>query len=119
GKTRLIEGPLFSVNPIALRQQLSYLWTNKRTVTELRTERFGKVICMEIGATCVGTIQQTYTPGKRVEKGAEKGYFAFGGSSTITIFEAGSVRLEKDLVENSARQIELYARIGTPMGRFA
>lgn len=119
GKTRLIEGPLFSVNPIALRQKLSYLWTNKRTVTELRTERFGKVICMEIGATCVGTIQQTFTPGKRVAKGEEKGYFAFGGSSTITIFEHGTVRLEKDLVENSAKQVELYARIGTRMGRFA
>lgn len=119
GKTRLIEGPLFSVNPIALRQKLSYLWTNKRTVTELRTERFGNVICMEIGATCVGTIEQTYTPGIPVVKGAEKGYFAFGGSSTITIFEPGKIRLEKDLVENSAKQMELYARIGTRMGRFA
>lgn len=119
GKTRLIEGPLFSVNPIALRQKLSYLWTNKRTITELRTERFGKVICMEIGATCVGTIEQTFTPGQPVEKGAEKGYFAFGGSSTITIFEPGAIQLEKDLVENSAKQVELYARIGTRMGRLA
>ena len=68
-----LEGPLFSVNPIALRQRLAYLWTNKRTVTELKTERFGTVICMEIGATCVGTIQQTYNPRHPVEKGEEKG----------------------------------------------
>jgi phosphatidylserine decarboxylase len=117
--TRLIGGPLFSVNPIALRQRLAYLWTNKRTVTELKTEDFGTVICMEIGATCVGTIHQTFTPGQPVAKGAEKGYFAFGGSSTITLFEPGAIRLERDLVENSANQIELYARIGTPMGRSA
>lgn len=119
GQTRLIEGPLFSVNPIALRQKLSYLWTNKRTVTLLKTERFGTVICMEIGATCVGTIQQTYTAGRPVAKGEEKGYFAFGGSSTLTLFEPGTVRLDADLLENSARQIELYARIGSRMGRLA
>lgn len=119
GETRMIGGPLFSVNPIALRQQLAYLWMNKRTITELRTERFGTVICMEIGATCVGTIRQTFTPGQRVEKGAEKGYFAFGGSSTITLFEPGALTLESDLLENSAKQTELYARIGSRMGRTA
>jgi phosphatidylserine decarboxylase len=119
GETRRIEGPLFSVNPIALRQRLAYLWTNKRTITELATERLGKVICMEIGATCVGTIQQTFTPGVAVQKGAEKGYFAFGGSSTLTLFEPGAVRLEADLLENSAHQVELYARIGSRMGHSA
>lgn len=116
GETRLIEGPLYSVNPIALRKRLAYLWTNKRTITELRTERFGTVLCLEIGATCVGTIRQTFTPGQPVRKGDEKGYFAFGGSSTLTIFEPGAVRLDTDLLENSARQTELYARIGSRMG---
>ena len=119
GETRLIQGPLFSVNPIALRQRLAYLWTNKRTITELKTERFGTILCMEIGATCVGTIQQTFTPGAPVLKGAEKGYFAFGGSSTLTLFEPGAVQLEPDLVANSAKQIELYARIGSRMGHSA
>ena len=119
GETRLIEGPLFSVNPIALRQRLTYLWTNKRAITELQTERFGTVLCLEIGATCVGTIEQTFTPGKPVAKGEEKGYFAFGGSSTLMLFEPGVVQLEADLLENSAQQIELYARIGSRMGRLA
>lgn len=116
GPTRLIEGPLFSVSPLALRQKLSYLWTNKRAITELKTERFGTVLCLEIGATCVGTIRQTAVPGRAVDKGAEKGYFAFGGSSTLTLFEPGAVRLESDLLENSSRQTELYARIGSRMG---
>jgi phosphatidylserine decarboxylase len=119
GETRLIQGPLFSVNPIALRQRLAYLWTNKRSITELKTERFGRVLCLEIGATCVGTIRQTFTPGQPVAKGAEKGYFAFGGSSTLTLFEPGAVHLEADLLENSANQIELYARIGSRMGHSA
>jgi phosphatidylserine decarboxylase len=110
GETRLINGPLFSVSPIALRKHLSYLWQNKRTITLLETRGFGTVILMEIGATCVGSIRQTFHPGQVVEKGAEKGYFAFGGSSTITIFEPGAVRLETDLADFSSRQTELYAR---------
>ena len=116
-ETKTIPGPLFSVSPIALAQKLAYLWTNERTLTRLETERFGTILILEIGATCVGSINQTYTPGRPVEKGAEKGYFAFGGSSTITIFEPGKVKLAEDLLENSAKQTELYARIGSAMGK--
>jgi phosphatidylserine decarboxylase len=116
GQPRLINGPLFSVSPIALRKRLAYLWTNKRAITELQTERFGNVLLLEIGATCVGTIGQTFAPGIPVTKGAEKGYFAFGGSSTITLFEPGRIRLEPDLVEWSSKQTELFARIGSRMG---
>lgn len=115
--TRPLNGPLFSVSPIALAQNLSYLWTNKRTLTELKTTDFGTILLLEIGATCVGTIQQTFTPDAPVEKGAEKGYFAFGGSSTITIFEPGAVTLADDLLESSAQQTELYARIGSAMAK--
>lgn len=114
-ETRTIPGPLFSVSPIALGKKLSYLWTNKRTLTKLKTDNFGTILILEIGATCVGSIHQTYTPNLPVEKGDEKGYFAFGGSSTITIFEKGAVKLAADLLENSAKQIELYARIGSAM----
>ena len=112
-----INGPLFSVSPIALRQQLSYLWENKRTLTQLKTEKFGKVICMEIGATCVGSIHQSFTSGMEVEKGEEKGHFAFGGSSTLTLFEPGTVTLEQDLLDHSAKQTELYAQMGSRMAR--
>jgi phosphatidylserine decarboxylase len=114
-----IKGPLFSVSPIALREKLSYLWTNKRSLTQLKTPDLGTILLIEIGATCVGEIHQTFTPGERVEKGAEKGYFAFGGSSTITIFEPGAVTLNADLLEHSSKQTELYARMGEPMARKA
>ena len=119
GQVKLINGPLFSVSPIALRRRLSYLWENKRTLSKLETSDLGTVLLMEIGATCVGSIHQTFTPGKPVQKGDEKGYFAFGGSSTITIFEPGAVKLATDLVECSSRQLELYAKIGTAMGEAA
>lgn len=116
-RPKLIEGPLFSVSPIALRKSLAYLWTNKRTVTRLETEHFGTVLLLEIGATCVGSIAQTYKAGYHVEKGAEKGFFAFGGSSTITIFEPGAIMLDDDLKDHASRQVELYAKVGTRMAR--
>ena len=115
-ETKTIPGPLFSVSPIALAKNLSYLWTNKRTICHLETEDLGTILIMEIGATCVGSIHQTYTPGELVGKAQEKGYFAFGGSSTITIFEPGKVALAADLLGNSANQTELYARIGSELG---
>ena len=119
GATRLINGPLLSVNPIALCQNISILATNKRCLTQLETEAFGKVLVMEIGATCVGSIVQTYQAGAPVSKGDEKGYFRFGGSSTITIFERGRIQFDADLVQNSAKHQELYARVGDHMGRAA
>ncbi len=115
GPTRLINGPLYSVNPIALCQDIHILAKNKRTVSILETENVGRVLLLEIGATCVGGICQTYEAGTTVDKGSEKGYFRFGGSSTITLFEPGRVRFDNDLVENSAKQVELYARVGDGM----
>jgi phosphatidylserine decarboxylase len=114
---KTIPGPLFSVSPVALRAKLEYLWTNKRAITLLDAGLFGTVAIIEIGATCVGSIRQTYTPGKPVNKCEEKGFFEFGGSSTITLFEPGRVHLAQDLLEQSDRHTELYARVGSLMGR--
>jgi phosphatidylserine decarboxylase len=119
GSTRLINGPLYSVNPIALCRNIHILATNKRCITELQTHAFGKVLLVEIGATCVGSICQTYTCGVPVLKGDEKGYFRFGGSSIITIFEPGRIRFDTDLMEQSWQHRELYAHMGDHMGTLA
>jgi phosphatidylserine decarboxylase len=113
GPARESAGPLFSVSPLALRRNLSILWENKRTLTRIETEDIGTVLMLEIGAACVGTIRQTYQPGRPAAKGAEKGYFAFGGSSVITLSEPGRVRLAEDLLDATAARTELYARMGT------
>jgi phosphatidylserine decarboxylase len=118
GNARLINGPLYSVNPLALRDRLAILWENKRFVTEIETDELGKVLVLEIGATNVGSVNLTYVPTRAVKKGEEKGYFAFGGSATFTIFEPGRVKLADDLLEQSAQQRELYAKVGDYMGAF-
>lgn len=119
GTSRLVNGPLYSVNPIALCQNIRILSRNKRALCVLESDVWGKVVMLEIGATCVGGIQQTYAAGSDVLKGAEKGYFRFGGSSTITLFEPGRIQFDDDLLENSAIHRELYARVGDRLGRLA
>jgi phosphatidylserine decarboxylase len=116
GAPRQIDGPLYSVNPIALRQNIRIFSSNKRALTEIDSPEFGRVLMLEIGATCVGSFKYTYKPGP-VEKGAEKGFFKFGGSSTVTIFEPNRITLASDLLEKSKQGMEMYARIGDAMGQ--
>ncbi len=116
GKPRPIQGPLYSVNPIALKKWIAILSENKRVITEIETEQFGTMLYVEIGATAVGTIQQTFAPESQVIKGAEKGYFEFGGSCLVLLFEKGRVRFDGDLVANTARGIETLCRVGEAIG---
>ena len=116
-KPTLINGALYSVNPLALRKNINFLTENKRAYTEIDSSDFGKVLMFEVGATCVGSFEYTFSPGVPMQKGSEKGYFKFGGSETITLFEAGKITLAPDLVENSRLGRELYARMGDLMGR--
>jgi phosphatidylserine decarboxylase len=113
---RLIHGPLYSVSPIALMRRPSILWENKRYVTRLKSEVFGEVLIVEIGATCVGSVVHTHEPHQPAAKGAEKGYFRFGGSCLVTVFEPGRMRFAADLLEQSAKGLEVYARMGDLAG---
>ncbi len=117
GSPRSINGHLYSVSPIALARSLRYLLENKRRVTEVRHPLIGRYLFLEIGATNVGSIVDTARPGTTVAKGDEKGYFRFGGSMVMTLFPAGAFLPDADLAEQSARGIELYARMGDHMGR--
>jgi phosphatidylserine decarboxylase len=111
-KPRLINGHLYSVNPLALAKNIAILSENKRVVTELETDRFGTILYIEIGATSVGSIQQTFVPEKSVRKGEEKGYFEFGGSCLVLLFEKGQIAFDADLIEHSQRGLETRAFFG-------
>lgn len=116
GRASEIKGPLFSVNPIALRRNIRYLVQNKRNITILDTALFGSVVMIEVGATMVGGIRETYVPGMKVPKGAEKGMFKFGGSCVITLFQKDRIVFDDDLVKQSARHMETYAQMGERLG---
>jgi phosphatidylserine decarboxylase len=115
-KAKQIRGDYHSVSPLALKKNFSILWNNKRMVTDIDTDAFGKILYVEVGAICVGTIHQTYTPEKKVYKGDEKGYFSFGGSCIVLLFEKGSILFDKDLLLNSQRGYETKANYGVSLG---
>lgn len=110
-RAQIVSGPLYSVSPVALRRNVDYLWRNKCARTVIESRYFGRVVVVEVGATCVGSIVQA-DYGPTVVKGQMKGWFLFGGSCVITLFLPGRVRLADDLVSHSQQGIELYARCG-------
>ena len=115
-RTHLINGSLYSVSPIALRQNISYFWQNKRYLSLLSNQSFGQIAQVAVGATCVGTASFTSDGKDLVKKGDEWGYFSFGGSCIVTLFEKGRVSLDQDLINATNRGLELYAKMGEKMG---
>lgn len=109
---RLIDGPLASVNPVALRRNLAWLWTNRRWNILLDTDAFGPVLVAPVGATNVGSAVFTHPSGKPAVKGAEIGYFRFGASAILTLFTPGRIRLADDLLDATGEGLELYAHFG-------
>ncbi|KAI5083998.1 hypothetical protein GOP47_0000167 [Adiantum capillus-veneris] len=88
GKNIMIPGHLYTVNPIAVNSKYCDVFTdNKRVVNVIISKEFGKVAFVAIGATMVGSINFTKNEKDRVKKGDEFGYFSFGGSTVICVFQ--------------------------------
>lgn len=115
--SRLINGYLHSVNPIAIQKNSQIMTQNKRVITALETPSFGKVIYIQVGAINVGSIYHTYVAGQQYKKGDEVGFFAFGASALIIIFEADKITFDKDLLSYSQQGYEIRGLMGQPMGK--
>ncbi|XP_004485545.1 phosphatidylserine decarboxylase proenzyme 2-like isoform X2 [Cicer arietinum] len=112
-----IPGCLFTVNPIAVNSKYCNVFTeNKRVVSIISTVDFGKVAFVAIGATMVGSITFTKKKGDYVKKGDEFGYFSFGGSTVICVFEKDSIAIDEDLLANSSRSLETLVSVGMRLG---
>ncbi|XP_024966333.1 phosphatidylserine decarboxylase proenzyme 2-like [Cynara cardunculus var. scolymus] len=112
-----IPGCLYTVNPIAVNSKYCNVFTeNKRAVSIISTADFGKVAFVAIGATMVGSITLTIKKGDYVQKGDEFGYFSFGGSTVVCVFEKDSIALDEDLLANSTRSLETLVSLGMQLG---
>lgn len=111
-QSKEIAGFYYSVSTHAIRVNANILLENKRSYTILETERFGDIAFFEVGATMVGGIHQTYEAGKMVEKGQEKGYFDFGGSTCLLLFEKHKITIDSDLLENTKKGMETKVYVG-------
>ncbi|MDS0525388.1 phosphatidylserine decarboxylase [Clostridium sp. SHJSY1] len=114
--SKFIDGSYYSVNPTALERIPKLYCQNKREWSVFKSDNFGDIIHVEVGATCVGTIIQTYTPGERVQKGEEKGYFKFGGSTTILFFKKNTISISEDILIQSSLGFECKVMMGETIG---
>ncbi|KAG0216898.1 hypothetical protein BGX31_000438 [Mortierella sp. GBA43] len=90
---------------------------NKRVVSTIETKEFGTVAYVAIGAMMVGSILLTTDKeGQRVERMQEHGYFAFGGSTIVVLFEPNSIQFDEDLLETSKEKIEMLVKVGMSIG---
>ncbi|MCX7883939.1 MAG: phosphatidylserine decarboxylase [Caloramator sp.] len=115
-KTNFIKGLYYSVNPIALKNIESVFCENKRQWSIFHSKNFSNVLYVEIGATFVGSIIQTYTPNLKVSRGDEKGYFKFGGSTVILFIKKEIVEIDEDIIEHTQKGIETSVFMGERIG---
>lgn len=107
-----VPGAYDSVNPLALKYKNQIFIKNERHVSILQTENFGRLAYIEVGAICVGKIVQSHRWTKPFQRGEEKGYFLFGGSTVILLGEKGAWKPSSDILANTANGIETYLHLG-------
>ena len=108
-------GQYYTVNPLAVREDVDVYTENRRLKVIVDSPHFGRVAIICIGATLVGAIQITAKPGP-VSKGDELGFFAFGGSTLIVLFEKDAIAFDHDLLVAAEMPMEKLIKMGTQVG---
>ena len=103
---RTIAGEYYTVNPMAIRSALDVYSENVRIVVPIDSPEFGRVMVICIGAMMVGSTVITRKTGEEVKRAEELGYFKFGGSTLVLLFETGKMVFDSDLVDNSNGALE-------------
>ncbi len=119
-KERQIGKFLYSVNPIALKKNIRYLACNKRKVSSWHHLHLGEVFFVQIGATHVGSMIDTYNLKQSIhKKGDEKGYFEFGGSClAIVLKHQEKFQFDSLVIEQTRMGIETLGKMGRPLFSF-
>lgn len=110
GKPKTIAGEYYTVNPMAIRSALDVYGENVRVLVPIDSNEFGRVMVICVGAMMVGSTVILRNEGEVVKRGEELGYFKFGGSTIVMLFEPGKMVWDSDLVENSMEPLETLVR---------
>ncbi|KAK6597682.1 phosphatidylserine decarboxylase [Botrytis cinerea] len=116
GTPKTIEGEYYTVNPMAIRSALDVYGENVRVVIPIDSPEHGRVMVICVGAMMVGSTVITRKGGENVKRAEELGYFKFGGSTILLLFEDGVMRYDDDLVGNSSQALETLIRVGMSIG---
>jgi phosphatidylserine decarboxylase len=106
GKPKPIGGEYYTVNPMAIRSALDVYGENVRVIVPIDSVAHGRVMVICVGAMMVGSTIITRQEGEHVKKAEELGYFKFGGSTIVLLFEEGKMQFDDDLAENSKMALE-------------
>ena len=114
--SKTIDGVLHCVRPIALETFPVFI-RNYRQYQVIETEKFGRIVQMEVGALFVGRITNHPRPegNDRVAAGEEKGYFEFGGSTIILLREKNAPKLNGKILAATENGAESFVKIGEPL----
>lgn len=110
GEPRTIAGDYYTVNPMAIRSALDVYGENVRVLVPIDSTVYGRVMVVCVGAMMVGSTVITRQAGEKVSRAEELGYFKFGGSTLLLLFEEGAVNFDSDLVGNSKGPVETFVR---------
>lgn len=110
-----IAGVFHTVNPVANDVYPIYK-ENTREYCMFRTDSFGTVLMMEVGALLVGKIENRCRETCRVKRGQEKGNFAFGGSTIILLTQKDRVIPEERFIRNTDAGVETKVKLGERVG---
>lgn len=116
-KNHFLKGKLYSVQPVCCRTFKVYI-KNRRSWTILHTQNFGDVAQVEVGAFSVGGIKnhhENYT----FSKGEEKGYFDLHGSTIVMLFRKNTIKLDEEILAQTANGKEITVKYGQPIGKKA
>ena len=109
--TYKINGELHTVRPIA--EQYGVYARNTRVINMFETENFGKVAQIEVGALLVGKIVNHFHP--FFKKGEEKGYFEYGGSTIVMLFNK-DIKFDDDIIQMNNLGVETKVCAGERIG---
>lgn len=110
---KVISGLLHSVNPVVYKDYKVFT-ENHREISLIKTQNFGEILWIEIGALNIGKIHNTNKD--KLNKYEEKGYFSFGGSTIILLFQKDKIKLDKDILYYSKRGLEIKIYYGDIIG---
>ena len=113
--TKVIDGDLFSVSPLALGQVARLYCQNKRAVTLFSSKNFGDVALVEVGATFVGSIVHSFEVGETVSRGQQMSYFLPGGSLLLLFFRQGAYTPSQLLLDQTLAGYETKVTVGQPI----
>ena len=109
-----IKGVLHTVRPIAF-ERYDVFCENTREYSVIKTESFGKVVQMEVGALFVGRITNN-NKSRTIKRGDEKGMFEFGGSTIVMLFQKDRIIVDNTILDNTQQDKETIVKLGTKIG---